>query len=251
MTDDHYSGDYFSLLLLCTDLKKKYTHTRVIYTTRTWNIDTWKHVHLHNYSHTRRFQSVSFESTIKIDGQSVAVEAKRNTCHLQGSKWAKRETRKREKKRRSQTSAQSLVHIIFFTTEKRAFEPWSFPRWARALVFFVGLNEATRAFNGTKRTLFYFFFSLLPAFFLFLTFSSLVRFFTPRFFFPVTLSSSLPSSTFLIPLSSIAFTLFDAGGGTREPTQYVQCFTVDRAHVCLSRIFVSPFQNSTKLHSRK
>lgn len=85
------------------------------------------------------------------------------------------------------------------------------------------------------------FFPLLPAFFLFLTFSSLVRFFTPRFFFPVTLSSSLPSSTFLIPLSSIAFTLFDAGGGTREPTQYVQCFTVDRAHVCLSRIFVSPF----------
>lgn len=77
--------------------------------------------------------------------------------------------------------------------------------------------------------------------FLFLTFSSLVRFLPGVSFFPVTLPSSLPPSTFLIPLSSIAFTLFDAGEGTREPTQHVQCFTVDRAHVCLSRIFVSFF----------
>lgn len=107
----------------------------------------------------------------------------------------KRETRKREKKRRSQTSTQSLVHIIFFTTEKRAFEPWSSPRWARALVFFVGLNEATRAFNGTKRTLFYFFFSLLPPFLL--SFSSFPYFFfSGSFFYPAFLFSSY---SFLFP----------------------------------------------------
>lgn len=81
--------------------------------------------------------------------------------------------------------------------------------------------------------------SFFLSFFSFSYFFFSGSFFTLRFFFPVTLSSSLPSSTFLIPLPSIAFTLFDAGGGTREPTQYVQCFKVDRTHVCLSRIFVS------------
>lgn len=32
-SDDHYSGDYFSLLLLSTDLEKKCTHTRYMYDT--------------------------------------------------------------------------------------------------------------------------------------------------------------------------------------------------------------------------
>ena len=174
----------------------------------------------------------------------------------------KKTGKKMRKREDTKKSTQRFVHVIIFYY-RRAFKLRSFSKWA---CVFVALNEATRAFNGTKRNIIplpssfsshhlFFSFSFSSPLFYFILF--FLIFPSLRFLFSFSLScpyllAFVPHEIFLIlPRLRSGVPPCSIPTNRRENRRRIWCSSVNRAHGYPSKKLASLFDNFMRFHGRE